>query len=66
MNIGTVRDIARASGLKFSTVKHWVYVEDFPAPVAELSVGKIYDLDEVKEWYQKRTKDKIAELEGRL
>lgn len=50
--LATAGQIARALGVAPRTVHGWVQRrEDFPAPIAKLPVGRVWDLAVVREWH---------------
>jgi hypothetical protein len=54
-------EIAALLGVGRSTVGQWEARRDrtgFPVPVAELAMGRVYDLDAVVRWYGSYTPDR--------
>ena len=45
-----ITEIAARFGVSRQLANRWAQREDFPEPVAVLSVGRIWDLDDVLEW----------------
>lgn len=48
-------EIAEHFNVRSNVVGNWIArYPDFPAPLAELARGKVYDLNEVVEWWEQR------------
>ena len=44
------------------TLVRWIAGRDFPGPIAELRMGRVWDADEVREWHAGRTGTRLAVL----
>lgn len=54
-DIAGIRDIAQHFGVKPNVVSNWsARYSDFPMPIAEVAAGRLWDLQEVVEWYNDR------------
>lgn len=61
MKLAGNHEIAKAAGVQSSVVSNWIKrYEDFPAPVAELRCGRIWDLEKVQKWLEQQTKARSA------
>jgi hypothetical protein len=48
-------EIAEHFGVRTNVVGNWISrYPDFPAPVAELAMGRAWDLNEVVDWFNHR------------
>jgi hypothetical protein len=45
-----ITEIANYFGVSRQLANSWAQREDFPAPAAQLSVGRVWDLDDVIAW----------------
>ena len=53
--IGSISDIARDQGVTRDAVNKWSKLHaDFPGPVQESAVGRLYDLAAVRKWAAKK------------
>lgn len=52
--IWAIAEIARYSKVSRQTAHNWVRAETFPEPQAELSVGRVWAAEEVREWLKDR------------
>jgi hypothetical protein len=50
MRLAGVLEIARALDVDRSVVYYWIKRPGFPEPLAELSTGRVWDLDAVIKW----------------
>jgi len=53
-NLAGVAEIAARFGVSRRAVGYWVASTGFPAPVATLAAGPVYDLTEVEGWRETR------------
>jgi len=54
-DIAGIRDIAEHFGVKPNVVSNWsARYSDFPMPITEVAAGRLWDLQEVIEWYNDR------------
>lgn len=49
-NIVMIGDIADRQGVSKAAVQGWMRREDFPAAVAEINAGAVYDYEQVRAW----------------
>lgn len=49
-------EMAAAFKVSKAAVHAWIEYEDFPAPVARLAMGRVYDADAVRRWKAGRPK----------
>lgn len=53
-----VAEIARGLEVAKSTAGAWTRRSDFPAPVANLASGRVWDADDVREWHRRRVAER--------
>ena len=59
LRLAGANEIAAAFGVSVQTVSGWKrYAKNFPAPLAELRMGPVYDMDAVLRWYAARRERK--------
>lgn len=54
MELGGPLEIGERFGVSRVTVWNWSQRDDFPAPVARLARGAVYDMREVQAWHDGR------------
>lgn len=54
-NLAGVAEIAARFAVSRRAVGYWVTTDGFPAPLATLAAGPVYDLTEVEDWREARS-----------